>query len=437
MDERTRAKLPIHALCAGLIWLSLSATPGLCGSYLDIVACEAEGAAGVRGCHLGRPQNDHHLCNGCDTNPDQECCFVSPYGIVHPLGYAGEEVPTTLELRICVQADSMELEPAVQRSIATWEDLVPTTGNCHGCGSTGDPVGVLAEQLPPVTGRFFADTAILHELGHCAMGLDHVNRLWDADGDLNFEETSFTRSGEARHPDGMDSGVDGIRGSRDDIYTRPPTGSLRAVSVSWFRTTDNDPFVVDGATIEKTSYSRSLGNLPLGDEWGASGNRRVGDDPVFGLGYQNTQSVMYSLAVRGHYYSDLSADDVNMVKMGMTGRDRLAGPSDDYTIDLVYVGECESNAHDIKVYEGNPGAPDDPLFVPGDLGGCTLKEIDWSYDQSLIAAYHLSMVKIFPATPFEVILYNEVSWLYDDPATVNFVAGFETGDTSEWSSTVQ
>ena len=263
------------------------------------------------------------------------------------------------------------------------------------------------------------------------MGLDHVDRLWDEDDDGDFEETSFTRSANALHvPGGLEVGADGIRGSGDDFH-HSPQGGQPADSVSWFRKADNDPFLVDSTVIDTDTYSRSISMLPAGDRWGASGNRRVSDDPVSGLGYMNTQAVMYSRGIRGHYYSGLSADDVNMVKMGMTGADLLAGipgVDDDYTIDLNYVGECGApTTYDIKVYLGD--------LEPGTLGGCTLHRLDYSFAVgNPLLARHFSMVQDIAATPFEVILNEDVPWYYDHPATLVFLDDFESGDTSAWNS---
>jgi hypothetical protein len=283
--------------CAAL-GLLLGISPAKGGSFLDVAECNLNS-----GCVLGVPATQHPLC---DPN-----CEIPPFAITHPFGFTGPQ--TTLQIRICVDAASSQLEPGIQRAITKWEAMLPTTGNCAGC--------VLWEETPPPQGNFYADTTILHELGHCAVGLDHVNRLWDADNDGTFESTSFTLSAEAFHPGGIDDGPDDIRGSNDDFHTGP-VGGQPAESVSWFRRADNDPFIVDATVIDESTFSRSVtANLPPGHTWAANGNRLVGES----LGYSDSQAVMYSRGVREHYYSSLGADDVNMVKMGMTGVDLMSG----------------------------------------------------------------------------------------------------------------
>lgn len=427
--------MKLRLLVTALVLFPLWHSAGWAGSYERIARCFEEDTTVPfenAGCVLGRPKTVHPSCNGCMNEPgDPECCRVTPFGITHPVGYTGNE--SVLEVRICIADGSMALEPAVERAIAIWEALAPTTQNCHGCGSTGEPEGTLWEESAPTVGSYFADLTVLHELGHCALALDHVDRLWDEDDDGDFEETSFTRSANALHaPGGLDDGGDEIRGSKDDYHTAPQ-GGLPADSVSWFRKSDNDPFVVDATVIDSDTYSRSRSMLPAGHDWGASGNRRVSDDPIAGLGYTNTQAVMYSRGIRGHYYSGLSADDVNMVKMGMTGEDLLAGVpgiDDDYTIDLIYVGECGApSTHDIKVYLGELDA--------GVLGGCTLHAVDYSFPpNNPLLARHFSLVQDIASTPFEVILNDEIPWYFDDPTTLVFLDGFESGDTSAWDDVV-
>lgn len=392
----------IACLAAGV---SASAAWG--GSFLDIADCSPSS-----GCILGAPKNDHPLC---DIAPGTSDCKVTPFGITHPLGYTGSE--TLLEVKVCVEMEDAKLEPAVLRAISLWESLTPSAGNCEVC--------VTWEEEEPAHGVHFAYPTVLHELGHCAMGLDHVDRLWDENADGIFENTSFTLSAEAILAAGaLDPGTDGVRGSKDDFHLGLGGGGQPAESVSWFRRADNDPFIVDPATdIDSASYSRSLSKLPGPEHrWGASGNRVVGEL----LGYTDSQAVMYAGIGRNQFYSTLGADDVNMVKMGMTGEDLTANTPDDYTIDLVYIGDC-STAHDIRVYVGD-------TFGEG-VAVCTLKEIDYSFDPgNPLLARHFSIVKALPATPLEIILNEDIPWVFEDPATVIFADGFESGDAGAWSA---
>jgi hypothetical protein len=387
--------------------LAVSSTPGRGGSFVGIAVCDV-----LSGCILGSPKIDHPQC---DIDPETSDCKVTPFGITHPLGYTGNE--TLLQLKICVEPEDAKLEPAVLRAISLWESLTPSSGNCEGC--------VTWEEEAATYGVRFAYPTVLHELGHCAMGLDHVDRLWDVNADGNFENTSFTLSAEAILTAGaLDPGTDGVRGSKDDFHLGLGGGGQPAESVSWFRRADNDPFIVDPATdIDSASYSRSLSKLPGPEHrWGASANRVVGDL----LGYTDSQAVMYAGIGRNQFYSTLGADDVNMVKMGMTGADLAANSPDDYTIDLVYIGDC-STAHDIRVYVGET--------FGGGVAECVLKRINYSFDPgNPLLARHFSVVRAVPATPLEVILDENIPWVFEDPATVIFADGFESGDAGAWSA---
>ncbi len=206
-------------------------------------------------------------------------CKGTAFGITHPSGYQGSE--TNLVIRICLEPADIALEPALLRAIELWEALVPKARNCHDW--------CVLETATPST-RHDAASVMLHEVGHCTMGLAHINRFWDTDWNGSFEDTSYTRSAEAANQsNALDAGADGIRGSNDDYHMA--VGGGAAPSVSWFRTNDNDPFIIDTASVGTSTFSRNVNNLPAGHFWGASGNRRVAQS----LSYPNSQSVMYSV----------------------------------------------------------------------------------------------------------------------------------------------
>ena len=124
----------LRTVVTALLLLSLWPIAGWSGSYEGIARCFEEDTSVPNenaGCVLGRPKNLHPSCTTCMNQPDDPaCCRVTPFGVVHPIGYTGNE--SVLEVRICVEAGSMALEPAVQRAVATWEGLVPTTQNSRG-----------------------------------------------------------------------------------------------------------------------------------------------------------------------------------------------------------------------------------------------------------------------------------------------------------------
>ncbi|NJL29951.1 MAG: hypothetical protein HC897_19675 [Thermoanaerobaculia bacterium] len=262
---------------------------------------------------------------------------------------------------------------------------------------------------------------MLHELGHCAMALDHPERRVDISDDGFFEQTSFSASwGEASVAGSISPGFDLVRGSSDDTH-EAPMGQV-AENVSWFRRSDNDPFVVDSTIIDRLTFSRSVtSGLPAGHSWAANGNRSISQL----LGYPETQSVMYGLLSPYQKYLGLTADDVNMVKMAQTGEDQLAGTPDDYTVELQIVGSC-AEPHEVEVVISSL-----PLGV---LGECQMPLIDFAFPQPNPAlARHYKLVSGAPGQPLRIVLTTNVNWEFGS-VTALFTAGFESGDTSQWST---
>lgn len=96
--------------------------------------------------------------------------IIPAFTVTHPAGYDGSG--GVLEFRIFLGQGSESLKIPLQKAIATWNALQPTQENCTGCEVWEDP----AEDL--LTAH--AETTILHELGHCPLGLGHPERTWDA-----------------------------------------------------------------------------------------------------------------------------------------------------------------------------------------------------------------------------------------------------------------
>lgn len=333
---------------------------------------------------------------------------IPPFAITHPPGYTGSG--GVLQARICVSLGSESLISPLRRAITTWNNLVATTGNCEGCK--------IWEEGPTSSTVYHAETTLLHELGHCPLGLEHPIRNWDAQNppDGFWEPTSFTRSwGVAAPPAGINVGPDFLRGTFDDV--QQGAGRLPE-SVNWFRILDNNPVVVDTTVIDINTYSRAVAsNLPAGHSWSANANRKVAES----LGFPNTQAVMYALQVGGEKKTRLSADDVAMVKMGMTGRDFLAGTADDYDIELVFVGSCSGPADVIVEY----GSLDS-----GVAGQCGDVGVDFSFSQNPFLARHVTL-KPRPGQTITIILNEDLEW-DTDPGEPIFADSFESGDLSSW-----
>lgn len=350
-----------------------------------------------------------------DSSDCQPLAFVSdpantvpPFAVTHPPSYDGSG--GVISIDVCVLPGSEIFRGPAMRAIQTWNALLATTQNCRNCK-------VWEDSPENLTGAN-AETTILHELGHCPLGLDHPERNWDSQPDGIWELTSFTRSwGVANPPSAIDVGPDFIRGTFDDIQLAP--GGVPQ-SVHWFRIIDNNPFAIDATVIDVDTYSRSVvADLPAGHGWAANGNRRVGET----LGLMDTQVVMYGRQSQEEVKTSLTADDVNMVKMAMTGKDFQAGTADDYTIQLSFVDNC--NNVDVLISFTD-------LADPTTLGFCEVG-VDYSFPQNPLLTRHVSLVPIGAGEPLVILLNQTIDWDIGDTV---FSDGFESGNFSAWSSVV-
>jgi hypothetical protein len=234
--------------------------------------------------------------------------------IMHPKGYTG--VGGTLALTVCIDptsANAAAMEISVQNAVATWNGLVATSGN----------LVFGASNNVPATDYDF-ESATLHEMGHC-IGLDHPNLSTEsglAEPDRNY--TKSTTGPNTTYD--LDDGADNIRGSRDDLRGDD-------VNLHWFRKSNNNPFTID-ATVDASTYSRSLADLPAGDSYAANADRDVGA----ALGFADTEAVMQQGQFNDEAQRTLNHDDVATLRFGMSGLDETAGTSDDYTLTLTYGG---------------------------------------------------------------------------------------------------
>jgi len=124
--------------------------------------------------------------------------------ITHPTGYdgtGGKLIITVGILPSSLHADRMEIP--LQNAINIWNQLVPTTGNVITSGNS----------IPE--NHFDFESVALHELGHC-IGLSHPNLASESGlADDNKNYTASTKG--ANNLFDLNSGTDGVIGSRDDI----------------------------------------------------------------------------------------------------------------------------------------------------------------------------------------------------------------------------
>ena len=344
------------------------------------------------------------LSTGCPPDPD---CPCAPFSVVHPIGYTSAGIGGEIEVKVCVDpATSSNVLPAVVEALPILNALVPTTGNCENC--------LTSEETGPPGSPFSMASAVLHELGHCAIGLGHSNYRQD----LMTPPNNFTAATTVAT---WDDGADDVRGSRDDVATPPPpppNPPPQTRVIHWFRKADNNPVVIDGTVIDFNTYSRAKVDFPAGTTWSASANRFVSD--LLGAG-DNTQSIMHSVAASEMRWTGLTADDVNTVQFAMAGLDSIAGTADDYTIKLTLT-DCPSA--DVEVVF-------QPLSAPGTLAACSMQLDPIDPVMPAVGYIHHAPVPIAVAglTKVRVTVDSDGSTLWD----VIFADSFETGDLANWN----
>jgi hypothetical protein len=233
--------------------------------------------------------------------------------ITHPTGYVGFGTDLVITVGISpFSAHADVMETSVQNAINTWNALIPTAGN------------VIKTNNNVPNNQFDFESVALHELGHC-IGLGHPNLASESGvtgSDKNF--TSSTRG--ANNQFDLDSGVDGVIGSADDLRGDD-------VNIHWFNIENNNPFAL-ADIVDKTTYSQDLDDLPLGDRFVTNADRNVSAL----LNVENTEAVMQQGIQSGETRRTFAADDVATLRLGMSGLDMLAETADDYTVTLRYDG---------------------------------------------------------------------------------------------------
>ena len=241
----------------------------------------------------------------------------------------------------------------------------------------------------------------LHELGHC-IGEAHPNLA--SESGLNDPQANATKS-----TDGADNvfdtndGADNVHGSRDDLRDDD-------VNLHWFRKSNNNPFTI-ATTVDSSNYSRSLTDLPSGDNFAANADRSVSSL----LGVPNTEAVMQQGTFLDEDQRRLSHDDAATLLYAMSGVDEIAGTSDDYTPDLSYAGLTTSCDVVLDFNNAQTG------FAACQIGGAFIGGSDH---------VRITSAQIFFNTGF--------SWHFNDQLTAASAVMFEevASGSSSGSSTV-
>jgi len=232
--------------------------------------------------------------------------------VVHPAGYRGTGGACAIAVGIdpaCPYA--LDMIVPTQHVIDAWNALVPSPHNIH----PGE-----ANNIP--AGKFDYESVLLHEMGH-ALGLGHPN----VGAGSHF---TTAREGANRVFD-EDPGPDGVTGSADDIRGDD-------VNLNYFRIADNDPFAIS-ETVDSTTYSRQLSDLPAGHSYSANAYRDVAE---LLLGADDVEAVLHQGIFAAEARRELGHDDVAGIRYAQAGLDELAGTSDDYTFTLSYAGLTDS-----------------------------------------------------------------------------------------------
>lgn len=252
--------------------------------------------------------------------------------ITHPSGYFGQG--GTLYVEVCVAADTADARviPTSALNVAKeFNLLTPSSPNLVFGGANDIPSNAID-----------FESLTLHEIGHC-VGLAHPNLATESGLPQAERDYTKTTTGANATYD-LDAGGDAILGSADDVRGDD-------TNLHWFEVDVNNPLQLV-ATPEAGTYTRDVAQLPAGDTFVANADR----DVAAALGFPNTEAAMQ----QGQFFDEdqrrLTADDVNTLRMAMTGLDETSGTADDYEMRLIYGGvRNETSGCDIVIRSSTSG----------------------------------------------------------------------------------
>jgi hypothetical protein len=268
--------------------------------------------------------------------------------VVHGGGYTG--TGGEVAVSVCLDPGALPLsgdpEQAIRNAVAAFNALVPTNGNVV---SRSDGAG----------GSDF-ESVLLHEVGHC-IGMDHnalgpsetcdttpdpfdSPHLYFANAFPGSTGAASTCSPPAPSPPVLtgvfstNPGVDGVRGSRDDIRGGD-------INRNWFRKNVNNPFETPPAIVDRGNYSMTVADLPVGHSFVENSTSFApcsGPNTSALRGVTPTQNTMFPVNCNPNHIRRLAPDDVALLRVARAGLNGTQGDADDYTLKLTYVGQASN-----------------------------------------------------------------------------------------------
>ncbi|MDF1751728.1 MAG: hypothetical protein P1U89_03020 [Verrucomicrobiales bacterium] len=255
--------------------------------------------------------------------------------VVHPAGYKGRG--GTLEITLALHSDFAELEDDIEfsatQAASIWNHLTaPAT-------TISPSVEIPASDGTDVFG------VLLHEMGH-NLGLAHP-ALGPQRGMIPKPVGKYTASAKGENGKfDLNHGADGVGGTSDDERGDD-------INLNYFKKSDNNPFTFPPSGVyDSTTYSRKLEDLPAGSKFSTVADRTVAVSSAFQLSGVEALMVTGGSLRLGQVRRGLAVDDIAGIRYAMSGLDEIQGTSDDYTLDIKYIG-VDDDADILIRFDGN------------------------------------------------------------------------------------
>jgi hypothetical protein len=261
--------------------------------------------------------------------------------VAHPTGYTG--TGGVANVTICLDpaqppnGGTAQALQAMTNVAAVWSANVGSNNNIVPSGN-----------VP--AGQVDWESVLLHELGHC-LGLAHPNLGSESCAIVGqtctgtepiLNATKSTAGVNATFE--AAAGVDGRFGSPDDV--RGDDENLH-----YFQIGVNNPFTAP-ATVDTTTFTRSLLSLPVGQLYAANADRTVAAQ---NFGFANTEAVMQQLIFGNEVRRTLSVDDAVIRRYARSGVDGLQGTADDYSLNVTSQGTNTAGCNITIVFNTSTG----------------------------------------------------------------------------------